>query len=734
MRPKSPIAAAQERRLANAANLAVSGLLAGLAYLVGNRRRQRALKQAVEPWTRELAERESQYRSVFEATSDGLFINNLETGRLMEVNEAAARMHGYTLEEFRQLQPSQFIHPDYYRTFEEYLDTVRRGEEYRAHAVDIRKDGSQFHVEVLGTSFTYAGKRHSLAVVRDVTEQVEAQQLLEQRVEERTRELSMLLDVSRTATSTLELDSVLNVILDRLRLLFDAPSAAIFQLDRHGQEVRMLSFRSDNVALPFVQPYPLLPDSIEQLVIGEGQEHIIPDVLDNSPDAHRWQDRHDALYHGVPIQVRSWMAVPMRLKEQPIGMLTFAHPEPGFYTPHHGQLAQALASHAAVAIENARLFNIEQARTEQLRMVNEVSRQITSILAIQEVANQATYLIQQAFGYYHVHIGVIEGEAVVFRPAAGILREARACHQCALQAFRVGQEGVSGQVAATGKPLLVPDVTCDKHYIPMESDQRGSALVLPLLVSGQIIGVLNVESEEVGHFDAEDIDVLQPLANQVAIALENARHYERAHTLAALEERQKLARDLHDSVSQALYGIALGTRTTLKLLEMDSTERAALVQPLQYTMSLAEVALTEMRALIFELRPETLEMEGLIRALERRVEVLRTRHQLEVVFTAGEEPAVPLLVKEVLYRVAQEALQNAVKHANASRIAIALEATGGEVALEIRDNGQGFDTGAEFPGHLGLRSMRERVEGARGRFQLESRSGDGTCIRAALPV
>src|SRR5690606_28187063 len=138
------------------------------------------------------------------------------------------------------------------------------------------------------------------------------------------------------------------------------------------------------VALPFVQPYPLLPDSIEQLVIGEGQEHIIPDVLDNSPDAHRWQDRHDALYHGVPIQVRSWMAVPMRLKEQPIGMLTFAHPEPGFYTPHHGQLAQALASHAAVAIENARLFNIEQARTEQLRMVNEVSRQITSILAIQE--------------------------------------------------------------------------------------------------------------------------------------------------------------------------------------------------------------------------------------------------------------------------------------------------------------------------------------------------------------
>jgi PAS domain S-box-containing protein len=724
----------RQRGLFRFAGLALAGLLATIAYLAGNQERQIRLQRAVERRTRELAEREAQYRSIFESTSDGLFINNLETGRLMEMNEAAARMHGYTLEEFRQLQPAQFIHPDSVHIFEEYLDLVRQGGEFRGRALDIRKDGSYFHVEVLGTSFNYAGQRHSLAVVRDISEQVEARKLLERRVEERTRELSMLLDVSRTVTSTLELEALLNVILDRLRVLFDAPSAAILQLDQKREQVQMLSIRSHNVLLPDVKPYPLLPGSIEELVIGKGQEHIIADVQDGSPDARRWQARYDALFGGAPTAVHSWMAVPMVLREEAIGMLTFAHPEPGFYTPRHAQLALALASHAAVAIENARLFNIEQARAEQFRTVNDVSREISSMLAIQEVANQATHLIQQAFGFFHVHIGVIDGEAVVFEPSAGVLREARQCYRCSVPVFRVGRAGAAGRVAATGKPLIVADVTRDDHYIPMDSDQRGSALILPLWVRGQIIGVLNVESEEVDHFHAGDIDVLQPLANQVAIAIENARLYEQARTLAALEERQKLARELHDSVSQAIYGIALGTRTALKLLEMEPDEREAVMQPLEYIMSLAEIALAEMRALIFELRPESLEVEGLLPALERRVEVLRARHQLDVGFVAAGEPAVPLWVKEVLYRIAQEALHNVVKHANASRVELSLAVSDGEIALEIGDDGRGFDATAQYPGHLGLRSMRERIEGVGGRFHLDSSPGDGTRLLAVIPV
>ncbi|MCZ7569872.1 MAG: PAS domain S-box protein [Ardenticatenaceae bacterium] len=133
-----------------------------------------------EEWLRE---KEEQYRSVFEATSDGVFINTLE-GELVDFNPAAAQMHGYTDEEFRALQPADFIHPDSQPLFHNYSETVRGGRSYRCRAIDRRKDGSLFHVEVIGQPFSYGGQPHTLAVVRDVTEEVEAYQLLEGRVAE----------------------------------------------------------------------------------------------------------------------------------------------------------------------------------------------------------------------------------------------------------------------------------------------------------------------------------------------------------------------------------------------------------------------------------------------------------------------------------------------------------------------------------------------------------------------
>ena len=139
--------------------------------------------------------------------------------------------------------------------------------------------------------------------------------------------------------------------------------------------------------------------------------------------------------------------------------------------------------------------------------------------------------------------------------------------------------------------------------------------------------------------------------------------------VAALEERQKLARELHDSVSQALYGIALGARTAQTQLERDPTK---LAEPLDYILSLSEAGLSEMRALIFELRPESLQNEGLIAALTKQTDAIRARHKLDVVTHFDSEPHVSLDAKEALYRIAQEAMQNIVKHAHASRVELTL--------------------------------------------------------------
>jgi len=208
--------------------------------------------------------------------------------------------------------------------------------------------------------------------------------------------------------------------------------------------------------------------------------------------------------------------------------------------------------------------------------------------------------------------------------------------------------------------------------------------------------------------------------------------YEQAQELAALQERQRLARELHDSVSQALYGISLWAHTVREALESSEPEQAEAA--IEDVLILAEAGLAEMHALIFELRPESLETEGLVAALTKQVEALRARYKLTVEADLVDEPDLSLEKKEALYRIAQEALHNIVKHARASNVILRLARQERGVLLEVCDNGKGFDPTGPFPGHLGVRSMRERVTKIGGTLTIESAPGQGTCIRVRVPL
>ena len=264
----------------------------------------------------------------------------------------------------------------------------------------------------------------------------------------------------------------------------------------------------------------------------------------------------------------------------------------------------------------------------------------------------------------------------------------------------------------------------------------GSAMLVPLPLKERSLGILVFEHQVPNYYRPRHGELAMAMASHVAVAIENTRLYEQAHTLAALQERQKLARELHDSVSQALYGIGLGAHTALELLDKHDDRLApeALRQPLEYSLSLARAAQAEMRALIFELRPESLETEGLLPALGRMTEALQARHHVQMQTSFDAEPPVSVADKEVLYRVAQEALNNVVKHADATHVAVTLATAEDETILEIADDGVGFDPRGDYPGHLGLQSMRERMEEAGGRLQVESAPGQGTVVRAQLPV
>ncbi|HEU4494134.1 MAG TPA: PAS domain S-box protein [Rubrobacteraceae bacterium] len=314
-------------------------------------------------------------------------------------------------------------------------------------------------------------------------------------------------------------------------------------------------------------------------------------------------------------------------------------------------------------------------------------------------------------------------------------------YTAAMQAsWRAGVHGRMVRVFRSQQPYLAHDVRRvlldNPLYAPIHPLVRevrwDTVYIVPLVARGESLGAINLYYLP-GREPTEDERVfLGAVADQIAIAVENARLFAAAQEKAALEERQHLARELHDSVSQALYGIALGARTARAWLDREGP-RERVAEWLDYVLSLADAGLTEMRALIFELRPESLKTEGLIAALEKQAAALQARHEIPVRATLDREPELPLEAKEALYRIAQEALHNTVKHARASRAELRLERDAQGITLEVSDDGVGFDPEASFPGHLGLKSMRERAARVGGALRIRSTRGEGTSIRVRIP-
>jgi PAS domain S-box-containing protein len=256
-------------------------------------------------------------------------------------------------------------------------------------------------------------------------------------------------------------------------------------------------------------------------------------------------------------------------------------------------------------------------------------------------------------------------------------------------------------------------------------------VALPLMQQDKAVGALNAYFRSGAPPPEIEMSFLRAMADQAASAVDHARLLQASREKVALEERQRLARDLHDSVSQAVYGIALGARSAQELLAKDP---ALVREPLEYVLRLSEAALAEMRALIFELRPEALAREGLTGALKHHTAALRARHGIMVDELLAAEPEMSWESKQGLYRIAQEALHNAGRHARAKRVGISLSQHDSQIRLEVWDDGVGFELGEGLPGHFGLNTMRERATELGGRLEIESKPQAGTRVKAIIPV
>jgi signal transduction histidine kinase len=299
--------------------------------------------------------------------------------------------------------------------------------------------------------------------------------------------------------------------------------------------------------------------------------------------------------------------------------------------------------------------------------------------------------------------------------------------------MRIPHDGASlnSAVAESQQALIVDDVTQDSRYLAMQClpDTR-SELVVPLLVGNRTIGTLDVQSSKLDAFGAEELRVLQSLGDQVAVAIENAGLYHRSRELAVLEERGRLARDLHDSVIQALYSLNLlaeGWRRSAGSGQDGNVEKFDRIG------EIAHQALKEMRLLVYELQPMPLKQEGLLGALHQRLGAVENRSGVEARLVAEDLVDFPLEVEEGLYRIALEALNNALKHSEGTKVTVRLEAMKEEVTLQVMDNGCGFDADSPaFQGGMGLTSMRQRVEELGGSLSIESSPGRGTTVKATV--
>ena len=498
-------------------------------------------------------EKERPYQSIFEATGDGLIINDVATGLVVEANPAAGAMHGYTREELVGLHPTAFRHPDSHHWFSVYVQAVQSGGVFEAQAVHVRRDGSSFYVEVRGTAFTYQGRPCILGVFRDVSERVQAERLLQQRVEARTREQSTLLEISQTLASALELQP--GLILDQLRVLIEYTHAGLFALEDSAWVA--LAVRGPQ-RLEQAMPFRIRLDGPQTLaaLFNEGRPNRIADMWSADPAAlflrSLLKDQAAVLLEGV----HAWMWVPLAVKGRVIGAVSVAHAEPDTFTAHHADLALTIA-------------------------------------------------------------------------------------------------------------------------------------------------------------------------NQAAIAMVNAELYEQAQTLAALQERQRLARNLHDAVNQSLFSAGLIAEVLPRLWERDPEAGR---QSLEDLRRLTRGALAELRALLVELRPSILTDTELGDLLRQLGNALTGRTNIPVVVTVTGQGTLPADVQVAFYRVCQEALSNIAKHAGASQVAIHLQVDAGAVDLRIRDDGHGFDPEHASPGRSGLSIMRERAEAVGAVLSIASQPDHGTEI------
>lgn len=671
----------------------------------------------------------------------------------IRVNETYAQAGGHPKEYFiGKNHFDLYPHPENQAIFQQVVDT---GEpvfifekpfeyaEYPERGVTYWNWGLQ---PVKGANGSAQGLVLSLL---DVTERKRAQLQLERQnqelltlsiTERKQRELSeSLLQSMQALNTSLDLEEVLNKILQQIQRTISFRRANIVLLEDGAlREIHSLGpegFAGD--IDPREKPY-LLNDLPRFLNIHATQ---LPDLIEdtlNSPNRE--------VLPGME-WLRSYVAAPMILGGRVTGIISLASDQPGAYDKEIVERLMAFAAPAAAAIENARLFTAELRARQVAEALTVISRALTQTLDLETVMNTLLDHMCQLIPYDHAYIAIAVSETQLAVRAAYGYESEESLKRELNTAFDEWDIPYLREVISTRKSLLIPDT---KKYPGWTSVLTPLAvrnwLGIPMLANDKVLGILAMAHTNPKLFNDEHIRLAEGIAGQASVAIQNAWLFEQVRAgherLQSLSrrlvevqesERRYIARELHDEAGQTLTALKFG----LRLLEQEAGRQEDLRPRVAELIGLSDGILENLHRLAMDLRPASLDHLGLVAALEQLVKDAQERFKINVRFkAAGFSGAgrLPDYVETNLYRIVQEALTNAVRHASASSVDVILELRDNKAVAIVEDDGMGFDIAQiDKSGHLGLLGMEERAQMMGGALQIESRSGRGTTIVVEVP-
>jgi PAS domain S-box-containing protein len=440
---------------------------------------------------------------------------------------------------------------------------------------------------------------------------------------------------------------------------------------------------------------------------------------------------------------KAWCALPLQIDEQTIGGIGFSYAEEHEFGAEEQVFLLTISQHCAQALERARLYDAEreanaEARVNagRLQFLARASEILSSSLDYETTLQSVLRLtLPDICDWCVVHLVGDDRQLRQLVLTADPLKAALGRELEERYAIFTNDEAGMPTAMRTGKSILYEQIT-DEMLVRAAIDERhleiqrelgiASSMIIPLFARNNRLGMLTmVSSDPKRLYNRDDLSLAEDLGRRIGMAIDNARLYRQAQISAAMEERQRLARELHDAVTQTLFTASVLSESLPRLWQRD---REKVFPNLEKLVRLTRGALAEMRVLLLELRPTMIVNTNLGDLLVQLSNAIQGQRSFEIECDVEDTGGLPEDVHIAFYRITQESLNNIIKHAHATQVKLYLRSRAKQVVLEVSDNGRGFDLATDTPG-FGLNNIHERAEAIGANLTIEGGEGKGTKIR-----